>query len=223
LDLKLFANLSFLAILLLASVSAVIGYAYSARKWIFFSKPLIITILLLFYVMNSRQVYPLIVIALIFAFLGDFFLMWQKNLLLFLAGLLSYIMMFILFIVFIVTFQVRLPLVYFSAESIVMGFVYLLLGTLLFFLLFRYTRSFKFLVIIFLLLILIVSYFCYLNVKVQMSEIAYVQYLGSLLFIISGKLLLMDFFRKPVRYGGVYISITFIVAQLFMLAGIMNI
>lgn len=209
--------------MLLAYVSTVIGYTFAARKWIFFSKPLIMTVLILYYFLNAHQIYPVIVIALILAFLGDFLLMWQKNLPLFLAGLLSYIMMFILFIIFIVTFQVRVHLINLSAESIVMGCVYLLLGTLLFLLLYRYTRSFEFLVIIYLLLILIVSYICFLNVNVQMSEIAFVQYLGSLLFIISGSLLLMDFFRKPVRYGGVYISITFIVAQLFMLAGIMNI
>jgi hypothetical protein len=89
LDLKLFANITFLIVLLLASLGAFFGYACVVRKWIFVSKPLMITVLILFYLVNAYQDYPIVVIALMLAFLGDIFLMWQNNLPFFIPGFLN--------------------------------------------------------------------------------------------------------------------------------------
>lgn len=221
-DLKLFVNISLLVILLFSSIGTIVGYGYAKQRLIFFTKPLITPVLVLYYVLNTHQIYPVIIIALILSFLGDFFQMWQSNMPFFLAGLIFFILMFILYIVFILSHQVQANLVTLSLESIIMGCVYLLLGTLLFLLLYPYIRSLKIPMILYLLAILIVSYICFQNVKMTMSEISFVQYMGSLLFIISGTLMVMDFFRKPIRYGGIYITITYIVAQIFLLAGFMN-
>jgi uncharacterized membrane protein YhhN len=45
----------------------------------FFSKPLLMPLLLLFYLLSSKQPINFIIFALIFSFFGDLFLLWEKR------------------------------------------------------------------------------------------------------------------------------------------------
>jgi uncharacterized membrane protein YhhN len=177
-------------------------------------------VLLLFYFLNSDQYSVVIILALFLAFLGDFFLMWHKKQWPFLSGLLSFFVMQILYIVFMFGRQIHISNLGF--EALVMAVVYLMLGAFIFILLNRFLQNLKIPVIFYILALLSVSYFCLLNVMEHKTEIAFVQYMGSLLFIISDTLLAVDNFRKPIRFAGIFIMLTYIVAQIFLLSGFMN-
>ncbi len=177
-------------------------------------------VLLLFYVLNAEQYSVVIILALFLAFLGDFFLMWHKKQWSFLSGLLSFFVMQIFYVIFILGHQIHLASLGF--EAWVMMLVYLMLGAFIFILLYRFLQNLKIPVIFYILALLSVSYFCFLTVMEHKNEIAFVQYIGSLLFIVSDTILALDNFRKPIRYAGIYIMLTYIVAQIFLLSGFMN-
>jgi len=154
------------------------------------------------------------------AFTTDFLRMLPISKKYFLFGLLSFFLMQILYLVFIR--KAQLGMIVFSTPAIIMAGMYLLLGILIVFLLYRYLEGFLLLLIVNILFLLILSYFCFLNVMEHKSEIAFVQYLGSLLLLISDAVFIFDHFRKPLRFGGIYIMITYIVAQIFLISGFMN-
>lgn len=214
------ANLFLFIIFLYASIGTLLSYGLEKSKWLFFTKPFILPVLVVYYILNTHDPLPVIIVALIFAFLGDCFLLWYKKKVYFLSGLLSFFIMLAFYSVFMMTCQVHISRI--GTESVVIGFAYLLLGVLIFALLYRYLGNFKIPVIFYTLASLSVSYICFFNVMEHKTEIAFVQYLGSLLFIISDTILAIDSFRKKVRYGGIYIMSTYIVAQIFLLAGFMN-
>jgi uncharacterized membrane protein YhhN len=220
LDFKLTANLFLFVVFLYASVGTLIGSGFDKRKWIFYAKPFIMPVLVAYYLLNTQPAHPIIIIAMLCAFLGDFFLMWYEKRTYFLSGLLSFFVMQILYIAFINNNQLAGSIL--SVPNIIMACMYLLLGTIIFSLLVKHLSNLMIPVIFYILLLLSVSYFCFLNVMEHKTEIAFVQYAGSLLFLISDTLLAFDSFRKPIRFGGIYIMISYIVAQLFLLAGFMN-
>jgi uncharacterized membrane protein YhhN len=220
LDLTFIANLFLFIAFLYASIGTLLSYGLEKNKWLFFTKPFIIPVLVLYYVLNSHDPLPVIIVAMLFAFLGDFFLMWPNKKVFFMLGLLCFFLMLVFYIVFMLTYQVRIAGI--GIESVAIGFAYLLLGALIFALLYRYLESFKIPVIFYILALLSVSYICFFSVMEHKTEAAFVQYIGSLLFIISDTILAIDSFRKTIRYGGIYIMLTYTIAQIFLLAGFMN-
>jgi uncharacterized membrane protein YhhN len=220
LDTKLIATLLLFAVFLYASIGTILSYGLEKKRWLFYTRPIIIPVLVLYYILNANHTYQIIIIALVLAFLGDFLLLWHNNKKFIWLGLISFLAMQILFVIFILKYQVQLSVVDF--QIIIMGIVYLLLGVLIFSILYRYLKIFKIPVIIYILALLCVSYFCFFNVIEHRTEIAFVQYLGSLLFIVSDTIFAFNTFRKPIRNGGIYIILTNCMAQIFLLAGFIN-
>ncbi len=57
----------------------------------FFSKPLLVPLLLIFYLLASKSPISFLIFALIFSFFGDLFLLWEDKKLPFIFGLLSFL------------------------------------------------------------------------------------------------------------------------------------
>jgi uncharacterized membrane protein YhhN len=220
LDTKLIANLFLFVVFLYASIGTLLSFGLEKKSWLFYTKPIIIPVLVLYYMLNAHQTYQIIIIALIFAFLGDFLLLWNKNKKFIRLGMLSYLAMHILFVIFMLKHQVHLSFENF--QSIIMSVVYMLLGIIIFSILFRSLKNFTIPVIIYIVVLLSVSYICFFNVMERRTEVTFVQYLGSLLFIVSYTIFAFDNFRKPLRNSGIFIILTYIMAQIFLLSGFIN-
>jgi uncharacterized membrane protein YhhN len=190
------------------------------HKWLFYTKPFIMPVLIAYYVLNMNHVFPVVILALAFATIGDFFLMWPEKKGFFISGLISFFVMQLLYITFVMNHQIHFEIG--KLNTILMCLVYLLLGTIIFILLYKFLKKLMIPVIFYILALLAVSYLCFFNVMEHRSQISFIQYLGSLLFIVSDTILAIDSFRKTVRYGGLIIMVTYILAQIFLLAGFMN-
>jgi uncharacterized membrane protein YhhN len=216
----LITNFFLFVVFLYASVGTITGYGFEKYKCVYFTKPFIMPVLVLYYFFNAHPPHPILLIAMICAFMGDFFLMLPINRKYFIWGRFSFFLMQILFIVFIWNYQ--LTQIVLSIPAIIIACMYVLFGIIIFGLLYRYFGSLLLLMIFYMLFLLSVSYFCFLNVMEHKTEIAFVQYSGSLLLLISDTVFAFDSFRKPIRFGGIYIMITYILAQIFLVAGFMN-
>ena len=219
LDFKFIFNLLLFAAFMFAAIGTLFSYGLGRRKLLFITKPFIVPVLIGFYVLNSNNVFALIVIALICAFLGDVFLMWSHRRIYFISGMIAFFIMHILFIIFILNYQIQVSLLALPAH--LMSLVYLLLGGMVFVLLYKNLHEFKIPIVFYILALLGLSYFCFINVIVHKSEIAFAQYLGSLLFIISDFMLAIVCFRKPFRNCGILVAATYILAMIFLIAGFM--
>ncbi|MDR7002024.1 lysoplasmalogenase family protein [Neobacillus niacini] len=67
------------------------------------TKPLLMPLLLLFYILNGKQLDLLIVWALAAAFFGDVFLMWSEKKLLLLAGIVAFLLPFLGSLLFLIS------------------------------------------------------------------------------------------------------------------------
>jgi uncharacterized membrane protein YhhN len=220
LDSKLIVSFLLFVVFLYASVGAITGYGFEKYRWTYYTKPFIMPVLLLYYLINAHTPHPILIIAMICAFIGDFFLMLPINKKYFITGKLSFFLMLILFVVFIWNYQ--LTQIVLTIPALIIAGMHLLFGIIIFVLLYRYLGSLLLPMIFYVLLLLTVSYLCFLNVMEHKTEIAFVQYSGSLLLLISDTVFTFDSFRKPIRFGGIYIMITYIVAQIFLITGFMN-
>jgi amino acid transporter len=70
-DSKLLANIILLCVFLYAATGNLMAWGLNKLKWLPFTKPLLMPLLAIYYVVNASHIYWILVIALFFAFLGD--------------------------------------------------------------------------------------------------------------------------------------------------------
>ncbi len=218
-DFTFITDLFLFAVFLYAAIGTLLSYGLGKRKLLLFTKPVILPAIAAFYLVNAHNISSLIIIMLFFAFLGDLFLLRFRNTVYLTLGMLSFFIMHLLFIVFVLNHQIHLSVP--ALPIHLMSLAYLLLGTIIYILLYKYLGRLKVPIVFYILALLGLSYLCFINVVVHKSEIAFVQYLGSLLFITSDIMLSIAIFRKPFLYNGILITLTYILAMTFLVAGVM--
>jgi len=211
----------FLGILLFDYILHVYSEAIENKTLRYITKPLLMPLIIFYYIfsVNLNTLNWFLIIALIFGMLGDISLMIGREGKWFMIGLGSFLVGHIFYII---TYLLL------SASSLLqfppIGWFLLLplVGLTLFFFL-RIKGNMGELQIptmIYLVVIFLMSFFAMLLLSV-FSPLAFIfVYIGPILFIISDGLIAVDKFDTKISKEGVYVMITYVLAQLFITQGI---
>ncbi len=186
------------------------------KKGIIFTKPLLIPTLLLFYIFYSPYQHYCIIIALFCGFLGDVFLMWTKKQSCVLIGLIFFL---IGHIFYIITFIQNIY--YFPIYSLIFSIPYILFIILILKNIILYMKEMMIPGIIYLSVIVVMSYFAFLRFRNVSFTSFILPFLGSILFIVSDTILSYDLFIKQKKHHKIYVMTTYLLAQFLIIYGFM--
>ncbi len=217
---KTIVNLLLLLIFSYASIGNLLAWGLNKQKWVIFTKPFLMPVLAIYYVLNCEDASLILIIALLFAFLGDVFLIWPEKKIFFTLGLAGFLIMQALYIFFIVSRQ--LDFINYSLLQMFSSIVFLFVGALIYFKLYNHLKEMKIPVLFYILAIITVTFFSFLNMAGNFNKSNLIQFLGAILYVISDTVLAFDSFKKPIRLANVWIMATYIIAQLFLFVGYIN-
>ena len=175
----------------------------------FFTKPLLIPLLILIFITRLKsektQVDKLFLTGLVLSFFGDLFLLFKWG---FLPGLGSFLMAHVFYII---SFRKKTQNTIWKFWPIILG----LFATTLLVFLFPYLKEMKIPVIIY---AIVISVMMYTALKTQNRNLI----VGALLFLISDTLLSINLFLQPLMILNLLVMITYIVAQWFLVKGMIS-
>lgn len=183
------------------------------------TKPLLMPLLILFYLFNVSSPNNYIIIALVCGFLGDVFLMWPSKQTFVLAGLLSFLMGHIFYIIIFLNstqFLNTMPFYF-----LIFLLPYLLLGLYVIKKLLPFMKSMKIPASIYMSILIIMSFTSFTRI----FSVPFLSFLltsiGSLYFLLSDTILAFDLFKSPQKCNNFYIMSTYILAQFLIILGLM--
>jgi uncharacterized membrane protein YhhN len=188
------------------------------NKGRYYTKPLLMPLLAIYYTSSVAEANKLILIALVFAFVGDVFLMWpeRKNyfilgLVAFLLGHLCYVLLFLQNISFATDVP---PWFYLTAIIYVIG-AFSVMKKLR-----RYLGDMKVPTYIYMAVILFMSFASLTRIWVVDMSISFIfPFIGSLLFLCSDSMLGFYTFKGKFKKGDIYIMLTYVLAQALIVGG----
>jgi len=186
----------------------------------FVSKPLLMILLLAYYVFAAKPMNRMIVIALLLSLAGDVLLMWDDY---FIPGLISFLTAHVFYI-----FAFR-QLIDLESETGLIGvqrvrfaFPIVLSGTGLVVILYPVLNDLKIPVMIYALVIVVMA----LNALFRFGRTTQASFAltfgGAVLFMISDSLLAVNKFLSPLDMGGFWIMLTYCAAQFLIVTGLMR-
>ena len=205
---------------LLFTLAELVSIIYPSVILHYIAKPLLIPTLILL-LLFSKTIKPgkvLLVTGLFFSWAGDIFLMLEsKNALFFIAGLVCFLTTHIFYIIYFLRIQSqqisllkRQPLLI----LLVVGY-----GFSLVWLLFPHLGELKLPVIIY-AAVICTMLLCSLHVFTKVKSPDNLFYLvGAIAFVLSDSLLAFNKFYQPFSYAGIFIMLTYCVAQYFIVRG----
>ena len=185
-----------------------------------FTKPLLMP-LLLFYIYqksigNTTLKILLLSGAILFSWFGDLALMYQGNEIYFIAGITSFLIAQILYIIIlrraayqIPTFTTQRFLLFIMCAGV---FLYVLLPI----------EASKIPIIVYWLVTLVMTFTAYSRKDITPMESYKTALWGSVLFLLSGSILAVDACNQPIAYGGFFMVLTYCAAQFFLMSGILK-
>lgn len=195
-------------VFLLVSVLDLIGVIYKIPSLVFVFKPLILLSLLILYAVSVSKRNRVYVLALIFSFLGDVFLVFSGEVY-FISGLVSFLIAHILFIKIVLN-RIQKSTVLNIVISII---PFLILLFVLLSILYSSLNELLIPVIIYGITITTfgaVSLLDYLNTKSTKSLFMLV---GAIVFITSDSILAINKFYSPNEFLAISVMVTYIIAQ----------
>jgi len=210
-------------VLVLFAAAALVNVCASSddkkhARLIYFSKPLLMPLLIAYHVVSVEEIEWLLVCALGFGFLGDVFLMLpgekEHN---FMLGLAAFLVNQVLYVVLFITSAgglVRVP------ASLAFGLAYLVFGIVYYRLLAPGLGKFKAPVIVYMICIISMGVAALLRWDAVSAQSFWLVTGGSLLFVVSDSVLAWDKFRGELRLGRVIVMATYIAAQFLITCGI---
>lgn len=208
-------NTAILIAFIIASILNIIFNYRNNLKGIYVTKPLIMPLLILYYVASAQDINFIIIGALVCGFLGDVFLLDSKNH--FTKGLLSF---FCGHILYIVVFYLSFSIGDVKGFYFVLIVFYLIYAFLLAKRLFSYLGSLKILGTIYMGTIMAMSFISLLMMVQTFNIRTILIFLGTIFFIISDSVLAFDTFKEKNANSGVIIMSTYIIAQFLIIIGI---
>lgn len=184
-----------------------------------FTKPFLMPLLLLLYLIEADVVSNWIVLALISGTLGDIFLLWPDDDRLFTAGLVSFMAGHICYAVAIsqtVDFSGQIPWWFWLAIIPYAAFGWYLVTKLD-----SDLGKMKVPSIVYGLVIILMSLFSILRVCNFSGWGFWLPFTGSLLFVASDSLLAHNTFRAKIDDADLYIMATYVLAQFFIVTGLL--
>ncbi len=183
--------------------------AMDHSSWRFFTKPLLLPIIIWFYFTYSQQnvfrINQWFLSGLILSFLGDVFLLFEWG---FMPGLGSFLLAHICYIVYF--FKIKKK----NAWSW-LPFVLLYLGSFIYYL-YPYLNEMKIPVVIYAITIVTMLYF-------SISTSSLLLILGAVLFVISDSVLAINMFVQHSTEKDLIVMITYVLAQLILVLGVVGI
>jgi uncharacterized membrane protein YhhN len=189
----------------------------SQEKRRIWTKPFIIPLIILLYTKFTKQVNPSLVIALVFSFFGDSFLLFSEKKIYFQLGLFSFLISHILYIY---TFADGLSLGALpSIRNLLFTIPYLIYIWIFFKKLKPYLAHYLIPVILYTIVIVGMSYINLLRFLTTRSFYSWLPFIGSLFFIISDSLLAIRNFKYGQKKGWITVMLSYVLGQLFIILG----
>lgn len=187
----------------------------------YFSKPLIVVSLLIFFSTQSKRLNKtiriLMILALMFSLIGDIALLFDTiNPNYFMIGLASFLLAHVMYI--LVFLKQR------NKEQSALGFIIVMLmyATLLFYVLKDGLAELLIPVIIYMIVILSMTTSAFLRKKRHDMTSYYWVLIGALLFMISDSILALDKFYQPLTLSSISIMLSYALAQYCIVVGILK-
>lgn len=200
-----------------ASILNIISEKFYLKRLKFLSKPLLMPLLAFYYYFAADYFYVFVVVALFFGFLGDVFLLNAKKQLIFVAGMISFLIGHLFYInVFIqqIDFnQIELWIFAFI-------FVYVFLARLVYKKLSIADHPLKIPALTYMIVLLLMSYISFLRFFSVDGFDFWLPLIGSILFLLSDAIIaFVNFVIKKDKYGSLVMT-TYISAQFLIVTGL---
>ncbi|HPK87657.1 MAG TPA: lysoplasmalogenase [Atribacterota bacterium] len=187
------------------------------RIW---TKPLIVPFVVLLYIQFTRQVNLTLLMAFLFSFLGDSFLLFSEKKLFFSAGIFAFL---ISHIWYIYTFTASLAFNAISAVGYLFPAMPYLIYTWIFFKRLKpFLGHYIIPVILYIVTIMGMSYASLLRFGGIRGHVFWLPFIGSLFFILSDSLLAIRNFRYRQKKGWVSVMLSYVLGQLLIAIGFMG-
>lgn len=212
----MYLNILLFTIFILLSISNIVFVKKNNNLGKHITKPLLMPMLLVVYLCGTTSPNWLIILALIFGFLGDTFLMGTGSF--FIAGLLSFLLGHLFYIIALLgsLSLTNIPFIFYAT-----ALPYILCGIFIYKKLLPYLKSMKLPVFLYVLIIVTMSFSSLLRIWTIRGYHFWLPFLGSILFITSDTILAFNEFKARIHNGDVYIMLTYITAQLLIVLGFM--
>lgn len=207
--------------MLLLIAELICGSFEGLASWHYFTKPSLLSALIVYFYYNSKalnsKIRIMTLLALIFSLMGDVFLMFvSKSPHYFMFGLISFFMAHVFYIV-IFWRQRNLKI---NAAGLITILVLYAIG--LFYLLKDGLGNLLIPVISYIIIILGMALTAFLRQE-KVSKISFILvFLGAILFIISDSILALNKFYMPLKLSSISIMLTYGLAQYFIVMGLLK-
>lgn len=204
----------------IALIANLIAEARDSDVGKYYTKPLLIPLILVFYLIMSRDTEAFIVMALSFALLGDIFLLFQQNNTAFRLGVLSFFLSILCWISFIVT---SLDFTLMNTNHFLWPLLLAVIPSMVSLaILWKYLINIRVLGIFYMLVTSILLYFCMLRFGYVTNPKAIHAVAGCIFFLASDFMIVWNRFKKEFKFAGVYIMVTYIIAIILLVIGFME-
>ena len=208
----------FMFLLIAELISGNIGSLY---KWHYMAKPSLLIALLLFFIVQSKNLKlktrVIVLLALVFSLMGDIFLMFvahSSNY--FMLGLISFFIAHLFYCWVFYNFRnpkINFFRLLFTLTFYALGLFYLLIKTL---------GDLLIPVVCYIIIILLMVITAFLRQKkVPQKSFTFV-IIGAILFMVSDSILALNKFYMPLQFSNLSIMITYGLAQFFIVLGLLK-
>jgi uncharacterized membrane protein YhhN len=193
----------------------------SLTQWHFFTKPLIVISLIVFFFSQSKTIQKKIrnfmLLALLFSLAGDILLMYDdQDPMFFMFGLVAFLMAHIMYIIVYLKHRNK------SRKPLPFIALLIIYGAGLFYLLKDGLGAMFLPVVVYMIVILTMVTTAFLR-KGNVPKLNYnLVFLGAILFLVSDSLLSLNMFYKTIPFANIMIMLTYGLAQFFIVLGILK-
>jgi len=188
------------------------------NKGRYYTKPFLMPLLLIYYILSAAEVNKLIVMALVFGFMGDVFLMWPKTKNNFMLGLGAFLIGHVCYVLLFlqgISFARDVPVWFYLIIIVYATFACAVLKKLI-----KHLGNMKIPTYIYMAAILLMSLASLARIWViGMSISFFLPFIGSLLFLCSDCMLGFYTFKGEFKNGNICIMITYVLAQALIVGG----
>ncbi|WP_411169089.1 lysoplasmalogenase [Clostridium sp. MB05] len=184
----------------------------------YYTKPFLMILLAIYYILSVPEINKFIVLALGFAFIGDVFLMWSERKSYFIIGLVAFLMGHICYVLLFlqdISFTKDIPIWFYL--SII---IYVIVAIAVMKKLKNYLGNMKIPTYVYVTIISSMSFASLARISVMgISTSSLLPFIGSLLFLCSDSILGFYTFKGKFKNGNVYIMLTYVLAQVLIVGG----
>lgn len=190
------------------------------RRGVQLTKPFLMPLLLVLYLLLTPVPEYLVILALICGFVGDLALLWVERHAAMLTGLVAFLIGHILYVVVFLDSTHFLTIV--PTWVFLLTIPYIIYGIWVYRKLAESVGTMKFPVLMYLVVILTMSFTALSRFWAGSLAVAvWLPFVGSLLFMISDTVLALHIFRREIQHGNVWIMATYVAAQMLIVFGLL--